>query len=257
MPAPGREYGLCLAVLAVILLICCSGALGSKHGISGEVHGLSGKEQAQDAFQEDFRQALVQRGLRSAMPVLEDYGITALSIFASLTRESFAEMPLKLGHRTSLLQWWETLTSPQESGFRERVTVAAEKTEMRGHDNSHVNVVSEQFPGESYVRSWFSSFGPMRNVLDYSADGVAGMSNRRAAREEFFPDWVQSTEPKCIPVRPFLDNTWLLNSSFKILMMQTGFAVVESSFVRARNSANMYGQNARPALPRVSCACAI
>jgi len=255
MAAPGRDYGLSLAVLAVILFIYCSGALGSKHGLSGEAHGLSGEEQAQDAFQEDFRQALVQRGLASAMPVLEDHGITALSIFASLTRESFAEMPLKLGHRTSLLQWWEALTSPQESGVRERLTVAAEKAAMRGHDNSKVNVVSEQFPGESYVRSWYS--GPMRNVLDYYAEGVAGMSNRRAAREEFFPEWVQSTEPKCIPVRPFLDNTWLLNSSFKILMMQTGFAVVESSFVRARNSANMYGQNVRPALSRVSCACAI
>ena len=92
---------------------------------------------------------------------------------------------------------------------------------------------------------------------DYYAEGIAGMSNRRATREEFFPEWVQSTEPKCVPVRPFEDNTWLLNSSFRILMMQTGFAVVESSFVRARNSANMYGQNARPALPRVSCACDI
>ena len=242
MSAHGRDSGLSLAVLAVILHICCSGALGSKDGLSGEVHGLKDQGHSQDAFQQDFRQALVQRGLRSAIPVLEDHGITAQSIFASLTRENFAEMPLKLGHRASLLQWWETLTSPHESGVRERVTTTAEKTEMRGTD-SNVNVASEQLHA-------------MRNVLDYYGEGMSNL--RASARENFWPDWVQSEEPKCVPVRPAIDSTWLLNSCFKILMMQTGFAVVESSFVRERNAANMYGMPARRAsrrCPALSCVC--
>lgn len=36
------------------------------------------------------------------------------------------------------------------------------------------------------------------------------------------------------------DNVWLLSNCFKILMMQAGFAVVESSFVRQRNSVPFY-----------------
>eukprot|EP00283_Hemiselmis_rufescens_P003474 CAMPEP_0173421518 /NCGR_PEP_ID=MMETSP1357-20121228/2607_1 /TAXON_ID=77926 /ORGANISM="Hemiselmis rufescens, Strain PCC563" /LENGTH=47 /DNA_ID= /DNA_START= /DNA_END= /DNA_ORIENTATION= len=36
--------------------------------------------------------------------------------------------------------------------------------------------------------------------------------------------------PQCIPTRDSSDEAWMLAQCFKIMMMQAGFAVVESSF---------------------------
>lgn len=52
-----------------------------------------------------------------------------------------------------------------------------------------------------------------------------------------------SDDPRCQQFRAPSDSGWLLSNCFKIIMMQAGFAVVESSFVRQKNSANIMMKN--------------
>jgi len=49
--------------------------------------------------------------------------------------------------------------------------------------------------------------------------------------------------PQCVNTREISDEAWMLSQCFKIMMMQAGFAVVESSFVRQKNSANIMMKN--------------
>jgi len=49
---------------------------------------------------------------------------------------------------------------------------------------------------------------------------------------------------QCEQTRDVADEAWMLAQCFKIMMMQAGFAVVESSFVRQKNSANIMMKNA-------------
>jgi ammonia channel protein AmtB len=46
-------------------------------------------------------------------------------------------------------------------------------------------------------------------------------------------------DPRCRLVREPGDSGWLLSHCFKVIMMQAGFAVVESSFVRHKNSVSL------------------
>ena len=74
--------------------------------------------------------------------------------------------------------------------------------------------------------------------------GVAGYGHDWWDNAESWSDndrrsWVPSDDPRCQQFRPAPDSSWLLGNCFKIIMMQAGFAVVESSFVRKKNSANI------------------
>ena len=74
--------------------------------------------------------------------------------------------------------------------------------------------------------------------------GVAGHGHGWWDNAESWSDndrrsWVPSDDPRCQQFRPAPDSSWLLGNCFKIIMMQAGFAVVESSFVRKKNSANI------------------
>ena len=54
---------------------------------------------------------------------------------------------------------------------------------------------------------------------------------------------VVSEDPRCFEFRPAPDTGWILMNAFKIIMMQAGFALMESSYVRTKNSANIVMKN--------------
>jgi hypothetical protein len=81
------------------------------------------------------------------------------------------------------------------------------------------------------------------------AHGDWAAAHDLAARRD---EWVPVDDPRCQQFRPPADTSWLLGNCFKIIMMQAGFAVVESSFVRQRNSANMYAPGSAQARAAVA-----
>ena len=81
------------------------------------VRALGGEDLSTERVQQEFRRELIQRGLANVIPVLEDHGITSLSILAKLEEEDFRSMPLKLGHRREMLHWWKSLPAPAKNGI--------------------------------------------------------------------------------------------------------------------------------------------
>ena len=69
--ATRRRHGGLVAIAAILLTFPCVGALG-------------GEDPSAEHVQEGFRRELVRRGLASVIPVLEDHGITSLSILAKM-----------------------------------------------------------------------------------------------------------------------------------------------------------------------------
>ena len=90
---------------------------------------------------------------------------------------------------------------------------------------------------------------PVLGMQDgYSSFENIGNYHSTHGTDEFFAsrravEWEPSSDPRCHQFRPAADTSWLLGNCFKIIMMQAGFAVVESSFVRQRNSANIMMKN--------------
>jgi len=79
--------------------------------------------------QADFRSELFERGLKGVVSVLEDNGISTLSIFAKLEEEDFSAMSLKPGHWREMLHWWRSLN---QAGFcRAERRNSNVKTEMK------------------------------------------------------------------------------------------------------------------------------
>ena len=87
------------SILVLTVALCGSGVRSDGLGI------------LETTLEDSFTQELIERGLKSVIPVLEDNGVTSLRIFSSLEKEDFADMSLKLGHRREMVRWWKSYTN--------------------------------------------------------------------------------------------------------------------------------------------------
>jgi len=99
------------SALALILALCGAGTRGDSDN-HAKLEAL---------LEDDFKQDLLERGLKSSIPVLVDNGVTSMRIFSKLEEEEFAAVPFKLGHRRELLHWWKSLTADSETVVRRKV----------------------------------------------------------------------------------------------------------------------------------------
>ena len=100
------------------------------------VSGARGDDRAmpETTLEDAFSQELLERGLKSAIPVLEDNGVTSLRIFSKLEEQDFVAMPIKLGHRRELLHWWKSFAN-SDRGEENKVKTDTRSRKQQTHSN--------------------------------------------------------------------------------------------------------------------------
>jgi len=189
-----RYAGATVSALLVVFVWChtFSGARGAE------------KNSVIEEVQADFRRELFERGLKGVVSVLEDNGISSLSIFAKLEEEDFSALSLKLGHRREMLHWWRSLN---QAGFRRaerrksNVENEMKHVTIRSHDNypspaaTHADWGAEIFNKCIQPYSWSklrSGYKSMNSSMSFKTGGLG-----KLLEQDGYETWLCLSDHYC------------------------------------------------------------